>query len=83
MDTTHQKSDLKILAERQQSIRELTEMVAIMQSHQTRWILFARESGCTWPEIAQALGVSPQAAQQRHARAVELLCDEHKPPAEG
>lgn len=55
-------------------------MVGIMQSHQTRWILFARESGCTWPEIAQALGVSPQAAQQRHAKAVEQLCEEHKLP---
>ena len=71
MDTTHSKGDLKILAERQRSIEELTQMIAIMQSHQTRWIFFARESGCTWTEIAQALGVSPQAAQQRAAKAGE------------
>jgi hypothetical protein len=80
MDTTHRKSDLKIISERQRSIRELTEMIDIMQSHQTRWISFARESGCTWPEIAQALGVSPQAAQQRHAKAGEQQDAAGTPP---
>jgi DNA-directed RNA polymerase specialized sigma24 family protein len=77
MDTTHRKTDLKILAERQLTIDALTLQLDNLRSDQTRLILAAKGSGCSWPDIAQALHVSPQAVQQRAQRAalVQQLAD--------
>src|ERR671918_770998 len=35
----------------------------------------ARDQGCSWTQIGEALGVTRQAAQQRHGRPVEGLTD--------
>jgi hypothetical protein len=73
MDSAHRQTDLKILAERERTLRLLTHEIAIMRSHQTRGIRHARASGSSWAEIAQALGLSRQGAQKRGAH--ELLDD--------
>lgn len=63
--------DLQTIRERQEYILSAEKHLNDMRSHQDRWILFARAAGATWQEIGDALGVSFQAAQQRHARALE------------
>jgi hypothetical protein len=68
MKETPKQADLRILAERQEYISKAEAHLNDMRSHQTAWISFARGSGSTWLEIAQAIGCSPQAAEQRHAR---------------
>lgn len=55
--------DLLATAARQQ--RELTDRGEELLDH---WVQHARASGCPWTTIGGALGVSKQAAQQRHAR---------------
>ena len=70
MEDTRKAEDLRTLAERQEYISSAEAHLKDMRSHQDRWILFARASGATWPEIAQALGVSTQAAEQRGSRAL-------------
>lgn len=71
MNETQKDADLDTLRERQAYIVSAEQHLADMRSHQTRWISFARASGATWLEIAQAIGCSPQAAEQRHARWIE------------
>lgn len=68
MSRSRKEDDLRVIAERQEYIRSQVQHLNTMRSHQDSWISFARASGATWPEIAQALGVSAQAAEQRHSK---------------
>lgn len=68
MDTTHHKVDMKLLSERQAGIRRLTAEARNMRLHQIRGIWAARASGSSWADIAQALGMSRQAAQKLAAQ---------------
>lgn len=80
MENPLKASDLEILAEREVLIRASGLALDTLRSDQTRSIVLARSSGCTWAEIAQALGVSPQAAQQRHAKALQRAWDAAQAP---
>ena len=71
MNETPKEADLRILRERQAYISKEEQHLISMRSHQTAWISFARADGATWLEIAQAIGCSAQAAEQRHARWLE------------
>lgn len=54
--------DLLATAARQQ--QELTELGEELLDH---WVQHARAAGCTWTQIGSSLGVTKQAAQQRHS----------------
>lgn len=68
MEETKREEDLRQLRERQAYIAKQEQHLRDMRSHQDAWILFARGSGSTFEQIAQALGVSSQAAQKRFHR---------------
>jgi len=60
--------DLLATAVRQQ--QELTELGEELLDH---WVQHARAAGCTWTQIGSSLGVTKQAAQQRHSPTRGLL----------
>lgn len=50
------------------SLATVVERIASLEAERDRLILRARAQGAAWSEIGEALGCSPQAVQQRHAR---------------
>jgi hypothetical protein len=60
--------DLLATASRQQ--QELTDMGEELLDY---WVQHARAAGCSWAQIGGSLGVTKQAAQQRHSAARGLL----------
>jgi hypothetical protein len=58
---------MSIPAEKIEAIRTATETIRQAQVEQFEAMTAARAAGATWPQIAEALGVSPQAARERLA----------------
>jgi len=61
---------LHLLATAARQQQELTDLGEELLDH---WVQHARAAGCSWTQIGTALGVTKQAAQQRHAAARGLL----------
>jgi hypothetical protein len=51
------------------ALRILASQIDTKRAEQAAHVRFLRENGCPWSVIAEALGVSRQAAQQRYGRA--------------
>lgn len=77
MEPSRKDIDLRTIAERQEYIRSQEEHLAFMRRSQDTWIAWARNSGASFTEIGQALGVSKQAATERYHKieAQKLLTD--------
>ncbi|MGI8576119.1 MAG: RNA polymerase subunit sigma-70 [Egibacteraceae bacterium] len=66
----HERADLLAATasgEPATGLRAVTALRALADRLETLHVASAREAGWTWTEIAQALGVSKQAAHKKHA----------------
>jgi hypothetical protein len=58
---THASDPARLLLE----VRGLVESIALEEARRDELVVAARGAGCTWVELAGALGVSPQAVHKR------------------
>jgi hypothetical protein len=61
---TYSREPLELLAAAARQQQELADLGEQLLDH---FVQEARAAGCTWSQIGEALGVSKQAAQQRHS----------------
>ena len=59
------------IANRIEAIRTATEAIRAAQTQQNEAVALAHADGVAWPQIAEALGVSRQAAHERFAPGVQ------------
>lgn len=83
MEETRKDRDLETIRDREAFIRSQLEFLSDQRAHQDQWIIWARESGATYVELGAALGVTWQAAEQRHKKALKKNATQHDSPVAG